>query len=157
MKNGLRADRIEPLRRLASLLPTNLSKQMRACPSPMALSGETKRGSADCLQQAFMANDFAAARLSWYDKQWRARLNREIRTGYWLCRFYQRLSNENIERLFWIAYGANLPQFISDLETLPFDWHGALAVKLLKYLAINAPWRTTRALLTLGRAGGKPG
>lgn len=104
---------------------------------------------ADCLQQAFMADDFSAARLSSYDRQWRVRLNREIRIGYWLCRFYQRLSNGSIERLFQFANSVNLARFISDLETLPFDWHGALAVKFLKYLVLNTPLQAARTLISM--------
>ena len=106
---------------------------------------------ADCLEAAVNASDLSAARLSWYDRQWRARLGREIKVGNRLCRLYQRLGNGNIERLFQFARGAELPRFISDLEVLPFDWHGALASKLLKYLAINAPLRAAGNLLTRGR------
>ena len=102
---------------------------------------------ADCLHQAFMTDDFSAAKLSSYDRQWRARLGRELQTGYRLVRFYQRLSNQNIERLFWIMSRSDLPQFIASLEPLPFDWHGALTMKLLKYLAINTPLGVAKALL----------
>jgi digeranylgeranylglycerophospholipid reductase len=106
---------------------------------------------ADCLEAAFNASDLSAARLSWYDRQWRARLGREIKIGSRLCRFYQRLGNGNIERLFKLARGTDLPRFISDLEALPLDWHGALAVKLLKYLAVNVPLRAAVGLVTRGR------
>ena len=106
---------------------------------------------ADCLEAAFNAGDLSAARLSWYDRQWRAWLGREITIGNRLCRFYQRLGNGNIERLFQLARGTDLPGFISDLEVLPFDWHGALAGKLLKYLAVTAPLRAAGNLLTRGR------
>ena len=106
---------------------------------------------ADCLHQAFMANDFSAAKLSSYDRQWRARLNRELKTGYRLRRFYRWLSNQQIERLFQIARGTGAPEFIAGLEQLHFDWHGAIFMKLLKYLAFKTPVRTAKALLIGGR------
>ncbi len=103
---------------------------------------------ADTLHQAFVADDFSQARLSSYDRQWRARLNRELRIGYWLLRFYQRLSNRNIERLFQIMSRNGVPELIAGLETMPFDWHSTLMVKLLGHLATNVPRRAIRSLLT---------
>ncbi|MFC1893054.1 geranylgeranyl reductase family protein [Chloroflexota bacterium] len=100
----------------------------------------------DCLYQAFMADDFSAAGLASYDRQWRARLGRELQTGYRLVRFYRRLSNQQIERLFWIMMRSDLPRFMASLETIPFDWHGALTMKLLKHLAINTPLGLVKAL-----------
>jgi flavin-dependent dehydrogenase len=105
---------------------------------------------ADCLQAAFSASDLSAARLFWYDRQWRARLGREIKMGNRLCRFYGRLGNGNIERLFKLARGTDLPRFISGLETLPFDQHGALAVKLLKHLVIKVPLWAAGSLVKRG-------
>jgi geranylgeranyl reductase family protein len=109
---------------------------------------------AECLHQAFVTNDFSAAKLSSYDRLWRARLNRELRAGYWLLRFYRRLSNQHIERLFRIMSRNNVPQFVAGLETLPFDWHSTLIMKLLKHLATNTTGRAARALLTAIK--GKP-
>jgi geranylgeranyl reductase family protein len=109
---------------------------------------------ADSLHQAFIANDFSVAKLSSYNRRWRARLNRELRTGYWLRRFCERLSNQQIESLFHIMSGSNVPQFIAGLETLPFDWHSPLAIKLVKHLAASAPLRAARAMLAKTR--GRP-
>ena len=111
---------------------------------------------ADTLHQAFEADDFSAAKLSSYDRRWRARLNRELQSGYWLVRFYRRLSNRHIEYLFRIMSSNNIPQFIAGLETLPFDWHSTLIIKLLKHLTANAALRATGPLLAAFRIGGKP-
>lgn len=108
---------------------------------------------AECLQQAFATNDFSVAKLSSYDKRWRAKLGRELQIGYWLLRFYRRLSNRHIERLFGIMSSNNIPQFIAGLETLPFDWHGTLIIKLLRHLAANVPLRAVRAPLAAIKRG----
>ena len=42
----------------------------------------------------------------------------------------------------------DIPQFVAGLETLPFDRHGTLIIKLLKYLAGQAPRQTVQALVT---------
>ncbi len=109
---------------------------------------------AECLHQAFTASDFSVARLSSYNRQWRAKLNRELRTGHWLLSFYRRLGNQHIERLFQIMSRNDIPQFIAGLDTLPFDWHSTLTAKLLKHLSINTPRRGAGALLAAIK--GKP-
>ncbi|GAH50045.1 unnamed protein product, partial [marine sediment metagenome] len=58
---------------------------------------------AECLHQAFLADDFSAARLSSYDKQWRAKLNRELQIGYRARWFYKRLGNRHIDKLISVA------------------------------------------------------
>ena len=103
---------------------------------------------ADSLHQAFLANDFSAPKLASYQKQWRAKLGKELRTGYWAHRLYERLNNRQIERLHTFASDNGIPQFITGLEELSFDWHGQLILKTLKHLAVSIP---TQAIKTLSR------
>ena len=110
----------------------------------------------DSLHQAFVTNDFSVAKLSSYERQWRARLNRELQTSYWLLRFYHRLSNRQIEYLFRIMESNNIPQFVAGLETLPFDWHGTLIMKVLKHLATSTSLRAAKALMAAIKMGDKP-
>ncbi len=111
---------------------------------------------ADCLRLAFVTGDFSVAKLSSYDRQWRAKLKRELQTGYWLRRFYERLNNRHIERLFRVMSSNNIPKLIAELEDFSFDWHRPLIVKLLRHLAINAPLRAARTLLAAIKIGANP-
>jgi digeranylgeranylglycerophospholipid reductase len=101
---------------------------------------------ADSLHQAFLANDFSASRLASYQKRWRAKLGRELRTGYWAHRLYERLNNRQIERLHTFASNNGIAQFITELGELSFDWHGQLILKTLKHLAVSIPAQAIKTL-----------
>lgn len=92
---------------------------------------------ADCLHQAFLANDFSAARLSLYDKQWRARLSHELQAGYRARRLYKKLSNRRIDHLFQAVQNNGIPRLIAEWPDFSFDWHNQLISKVLKRLAIG--------------------
>lgn len=100
----------------------------------------------DCLHQAFLANDFSAARLSSYDKQWRAKLNRELQSGYRARWFYKRLGNRHIDYLFRVAQANGVPRLIAEWPDFSFDWHGPLISEIVKHLAIAAPLQPVKAL-----------
>ena len=109
---------------------------------------------ADSLHQASLAKDFSASRLGSYQKRWRAKLGRELLTGYWAHRLYERLHNRQIERLHAFASNNDIPQFVAELEELSFDWHGELIMKTLKHLAVGIP---TRAIKTFSKSNAAKG
>jgi geranylgeranyl reductase family protein len=102
---------------------------------------------ADTLHQAFLANDFSPAKLSAYDKQWRARLGRELKTGYRARYLYQRLSNHRIDHLFQLARNNGIPGLVAEWQDFSFDWHGPLISRVLKHLALAAPLQTIKEVL----------
>lgn len=100
----------------------------------------------DCLQQAFMSNDFSATRLSSYERQWRAKLGSELQTGYWARRFYHKLNNRRIEHLFQAARDNGIPELIAETQDFSFDWHRPIIIKMLQKLAFSLPFRPIRHL-----------
>lgn len=94
---------------------------------------------ADTLHQAFQAGEFSAARLASYEKKWRAKLEREIKIGYWAHRFYRMLGNRQIEGLHNLISRNGMPQFIAELDEFPFDWHSQLIFKMLRHLFLAIP------------------
>ena len=102
---------------------------------------------AECLHQAFLANDFSAARLSSYDKQWRAKLNRELQSGYRARWFYKKLSNRHIDKLISVAQDNGIPRLIAEWPDFSFDWHGPLISEIVKHLAIASPLQPIKGLL----------
>ena len=93
---------------------------------------------AETLHQAFLANDFSATKLSPYDKQWKAKLGRELQTGYWVRRLYKKFSNRRIDYLFQLAKDRGIPKLVAEQQNFSFDWHRDLIFKVLKQLAPSA-------------------
>lgn len=101
----------------------------------------------DCVHQAFLANDFSAAKLSSYDKRWRAGLGDELQTGYRMRWFYKKLSNRRIDGLFHTMSSNGIPKFITEWQDFSFDWHSPLISKISKHLATEASLQPIRTLL----------
>jgi len=85
---------------------------------------------AGVLEQALDDDDFSAKALSSYEREWRARLNRELTVGYWARTLLAGLSNSRIDRLFQLAGKKGLPELIADGNGFSFDWHSRLLLKL---------------------------
>jgi geranylgeranyl reductase family protein len=105
----------------------------------------------DCLHQAFLADDFSAAKLAIYDKRWRAKLDHELQIGYRVRRLYKKLSNRHIDYLFRVAQDNGVPRLIAEWPDFSFDWHGPLIARVLKSLALAAPLRPIRVLSRHGK------
>ncbi len=90
----------------------------------------------DVLHQALEDDDLSAKRLARYERGWRKKLGREIRTGYWSRKLYERLSNRQIDRIFTIVKASGIDEAMLKAEDLAFDWHGRTIIRLLKYQLI---------------------
>jgi len=101
----------------------------------------------DCLYQAFLANDFSAAKLAIYDKRWRAKLDHELQIGYRVRRLYKKLGNRRIDKLISVAKDSGIPQLVAEWPDFSFDWHGPLITKISKHLATEASLQPIRTLL----------
>jgi len=99
---------------------------------------------ADTLHNAFQAHDLSKSRLASYQKNWYARLGKELQVGYWAHLLYQKLDNRQIERLHSFIDKYGIPQFIAGLDDFPFDWHSELILKILKHLVTAIPSRAIK-------------
>jgi digeranylgeranylglycerophospholipid reductase len=88
------------------------------------------------LHQALADGDLSAGRLARYQRAWRKKLGRELRTGYWARKLYERLSNRQIDRLFEIVKAGGIDEALLKAEDISFDWHGRTIVKLFKYQVV---------------------
>lgn len=100
----------------------------------------------EVLEEALSSDDLAATRLSCYQKQWRAKMGREIRLGYWARRAYAKLSDRQIERIFNVLDSGGLAKALLNSPNLSFDWHRGLILAGLKYSLVY-PLRKPRHLL----------
>lgn len=98
------------------------------------------------IHQAFLAKDFTRSMLASYQKQWRSKLGKELRTGYWAQYLYRKLDNKQIERVYNLAINTDIPQFITELKNFSFDWHSKIILEILKHLAFRHPVTTGKTL-----------
>jgi digeranylgeranylglycerophospholipid reductase len=85
------------------------------------------------LDGALKDDDLSARRLARYERAWRKKLGRELRTGYWFRKIFERLSNRQIDRLFRVVSAGGIDEALLKAGDVSFDWHGRTIMKLLKY------------------------
>ncbi len=91
---------------------------------------------ADTLHQALEDDDLAGKRLARYERGWRKKLGRELRTDYWFRKLFERLSDRQIDRTFRIIKAGGIDEALLKAEDLSFDWHGRTIMRLLKYQVV---------------------
>ncbi len=86
---------------------------------------------ADTLHKALADGDLSAKRLAQYQRQWRRRLGRELRIGYWARKLFERLSDRQIDRIFEIVKADGMDKTLLEAEELSFDWHSKVIMRLI--------------------------
>lgn len=79
--------------------------------------------------KAFKKGNFSPERLSSYDKKWKNKIGSEIQRGYFLRKMWERLTDEQIEKLFTVVKSDGFMDYIS--KKLKFDWHSLTLIKLI--------------------------
>jgi len=92
---------------------------------------------ANSLHQALISDDLTAKCLANYEREWKRKLGRELKRGYRARRFYERLSNQQIDRIFDIIKSSGIDEALLKEEDLSFDWHTEAILKLLAHKAIS--------------------
>jgi digeranylgeranylglycerophospholipid reductase len=91
---------------------------------------------AETLVKALGEGDLSAGRLAAYQKAWRRKLAKELRTGYWARRLYEKLTNEQVDLIFKILRKNHIDEAILEANELSFDWHSRTIMSLLKYRVV---------------------
>jgi len=92
---------------------------------------------ANTLHQALDNDDLSAKGLASYERQWRRKLGRELKIGYYARKFYERLSDRHIDRIFAIIEANGIDEALLKAEDLSFDWHGEAVLRLMGHRAIS--------------------
>ena len=92
---------------------------------------------ADVLVQALADNDLSAKRLASYERAWRRKLGRELRTGYWARKLFERMSERQIDRIFKIIKTGGIDEALLKAKDISFDWHSRTISSLLKYQMVT--------------------
>ena len=86
---------------------------------------------ADNLHRALKTNDLSAKSLAGYERGWRRKLGRELKTGYWARKFYERLSDRQVDRVFDIIESSGILEALLKADDLSFDWHGGVVSRVI--------------------------
>ncbi len=92
---------------------------------------------AECLQRALKNDDLSARSLAGYEKEWRRKLGRELKIGYWARKFYELLSDRQIDGIFDIIKSSGIDEALLRADDLTFDWHGGVIVRLVGEKALS--------------------
>lgn len=92
---------------------------------------------ANNLHRALKSNDLSAKSLANYERGWKRKLGQELRIGYWARKFYEHLSDRQIDRIFDIMESSNLDEALLKAGDFSFDWHGKALLKLLGHTAVS--------------------
>jgi digeranylgeranylglycerophospholipid reductase len=106
---------------------------------------------AGVLHRALEENDLSAKSLARYERGWRKKLGREIRTGYWFRKLFERLNNRQIDRIFEIVKAGGIDEALLKAEDVAFDWHGRTIMRLLKYQIVAKTFGQTRLPFKTGQ------
>lgn len=105
---------------------------------------------ANILHDALVDNDLSEKRLSRYERAWRRKLGRELKTGYWARKLFERMSERQIDRIFKIIKDSRIDEALLKAKDVSFDWHSRTIMGLLKYQMItrtlkiiNLPFRSS--------------
>lgn len=86
---------------------------------------------AQTLHEALQKDDLSARSLSRYERRWRRRLGRELRTGYWARKLFERLNDRQIDQLFNIVKDNGIVEALLKARDLSFDWHHKAILRIL--------------------------
>jgi len=84
----------------------------------------------EIIKKAFIKGSFDSKILSEYEYAWRKSMGKEIKYGQYFHRFYSKLDDHFIDKLFHAARQDGLLSFIA--EKGRFDWHRETVIKILR-------------------------
>ncbi len=102
---------------------------------------------AKMLRQALDSDNLTADGLALYQKQWKARMGKEISRGYWARWAYAKLSDSQIEGIFETLDFDGTAAILLNSGGFSFDWHSKLIATILRRSS-TYPLRKMKALLS---------
>lgn len=101
------------------------------------------RIAAEVLDDALKSDDLSSCRLAGYQRQWKAKIGRELRRGQLARWALTRLSDAQIERVFDVVESNGAAQQMIESGDVSFDWHSKLVLAALRYGSAY-PWLRLR-------------
>jgi flavin-dependent dehydrogenase len=92
---------------------------------------------ADTLHRALQSDDLSLRSLSQCEREWRKKLWRELEIDYYARKFYERLGDSQIDRIFDIIKSNGIDRALLEAEDLSFDWHSKAVLRLMGHRAVS--------------------
>jgi len=105
---------------------------------------------ADTLLRALESDTLSARNLAGYERRWKRKLGQELRVGYWSRKFYERLSDRQIDRAFDIIKSNAIDGALLQDDELSFDWHSAVVLRLIGHRALSRALETIKPPFSFG-------
>ncbi len=106
---------------------------------------------ADTLHQALKDDNLSARTLANYQRRWQKELGRELEIGYYARKFYERLSDKQVDRMFNLIKSHGIDQALLQAEDLTFDWHGKAVTRLIGNKIVSNALRAMKAPFSFRR------
>ncbi len=94
---------------------------------------------ADNLRRGLENDNLTATGLADYEREWKKTLSREIRISHWGRKFFELLSDRQIDRIFSLVKSNGIDKALSEADDLSFDWHGKALLRLIAYRVLSGP------------------
>ena len=88
---------------------------------------------AKVLDEALSSDNLSAGQLSRYQKQWKAKMGKELSRDYWARWAYAKLSDRQIEGIFNILDSGGMTEALLNSSNFSFDWHSRLILTVLRH------------------------
>jgi len=85
------------------------------------------------LREALASDNLAARQLSRYQKEWKAKMGKELSRGYWARWTYSGLSDRQIEGVFKALESDGTASALLSSDGFSFDWHSKLISSVLRH------------------------
>jgi len=90
------------------------------------------RIAAEVLDEALGSDNLTAGQLSRYQKQWKAKMGKELSRGYRAKWAYAKLSDRQIEGIFNALDSSGMAEALLNSSDFSFDWHSRLILSVLR-------------------------
>lgn len=90
------------------------------------------------LQRALEENDLSAKSLAGYEREWKRKLKRELMIAYYARKFFEHLSDGQIDRIFDIISSSGIDKALLKANDLSFDWHGKAVLRLAGHKILSS-------------------
>ncbi|MCJ7669231.1 MAG: NAD(P)/FAD-dependent oxidoreductase, partial [Dehalococcoidia bacterium] len=87
---------------------------------------------AKVLDEALNSDNLTAGQLSRYQKQWKAKMGKELSRGYRARWAYAKLSDRQIEGIFNVLDSSGMAEALLNSGNFSFDWHSRLISAILR-------------------------
>jgi geranylgeranyl reductase family protein len=105
------------------------------------------RIAAKVLLEALGGDNLVAGHLSRYQKEWKAKMGKELSRGYWARWAYSRLNDRQIEGILKALESSGTSRALLSSDGFSFDWHSKLISTVLRRSSVY-PWLKIRHLFS---------